>query len=132
MYNRSRFELLRQQVLQAGTGARRGRPPGRLDGITEKPRARPAARDRKLVARARRLERFLTQPFFTTEQFTGHKGKLVSLAEALDGCERILSDEFKDYPESALYMIGAIAEAKNSAAKHDPAKVKPAESAHES
>jgi F-type H+-transporting ATPase subunit beta len=68
--------------------------------------------DRRVVARARRLERFLTQPFFTTEQFTGLKGKLVSLADALDGCERILRDEFKDYPESALYMIGAIGEAK--------------------
>jgi len=68
--------------------------------------------DRKTVARARRLERFLTQPFFTTEQFTGLKGKLVPLAAALDGCERILADEFKDYPESALYMIGTIEEAK--------------------
>ena len=68
--------------------------------------------DRKVVARARRLDRFLTQPFFTTEQFTGLKGKLVSLGDALDGCERILRDEFKDYPESALYMIGPIAEAK--------------------
>jgi F-type H+-transporting ATPase subunit beta len=68
--------------------------------------------DRNVVARARRLERFLTQPFFTTEQFTGLQGKLVSLEEALDGCERILNDEFKDYPESALYMIGAVDEAK--------------------
>ncbi len=68
--------------------------------------------DRKVVARARRLERFLTQPFFTTEQFTGLTGKLVSLKDALDGCERILNDEFKDYPESALYMIGSIDEAK--------------------
>jgi len=68
--------------------------------------------DHKVVGRARRLERFLTQPFFTTEQFTGHKGKLVSLSDALDGCERILRDEFKDYPESALYMIGAIDEAR--------------------
>ncbi|MDE2430363.1 MAG: F0F1 ATP synthase subunit beta, partial [Burkholderiales bacterium] len=67
--------------------------------------------DRNIVARARRLERFLTQPFFTTEQFTGMTGKLVSLEDALDGCERILRDEFKDYPESALYMIGAIDEA---------------------
>lgn len=67
--------------------------------------------DRNIVARARRLERFLTQPFFSTEQFTGIKGKLVSLADALDGCERILNDEFKDFPESALYMIGAIDEA---------------------
>src|SRR5450432_4055278 len=68
--------------------------------------------DRKAVARARRLERFLTQPFFATEQFSGIKGKQVSLKDSLDGCERILRDEFKDYPESALYMIGAIGEAK--------------------
>jgi len=68
--------------------------------------------DRLVVGRARRLERFLTQPFFTTEQFTGLKGRLVSREDALDGCERILRDEFKDYPESALYMIGAIDEAK--------------------
>ena len=67
--------------------------------------------DRKVVARARRLERFLTQPFFTTEQFTSLTGKLVSLDDALDGCERILGDEFKDLPESALYMIGAVDEA---------------------
>jgi F-type H+-transporting ATPase subunit beta len=71
--------------------------------------------DRKVVARARRLERFLTQPFFTTEQFTGLTGKLVSLKDALDGCERILADEFKDLPESALYMIGAVDEAKAKA-----------------
>jgi len=74
--------------------------------------------DRNIVDRARRLERFLTQPFFATEQFSGIKGKLVSLKDSLDGCERILRDEFKDYPESALYMIGAIGEAK----KPDPAK----------
>ena len=71
-----------------------------------------APEDRKVVARARRLERFLTQPFFSTEQFTSLKGKLVSLENALDGCERILRDEFKDFPESALYMIGSIDEAK--------------------
>jgi F-type H+-transporting ATPase subunit beta len=71
--------------------------------------------DRQVVARARRLERFLTQPFFTTEQFTGLAGKLVSLADALDGCERILADEFKDLPESALYMIGAVDEARAKA-----------------
>ena len=65
-----------------------------------------------MVGRARRLERFLTQPFFTTEQFTGMPGRLVSLADALDGCERILHDEFKDLPESALYMIGKVDEAR--------------------
>lgn len=67
--------------------------------------------DRNIVARARRLERFLTQPFFTTEQFTGLKGKYVSLKDALEGCERILHDEFKDFSESDLYMIGTIEEA---------------------
>lgn len=67
--------------------------------------------DRNVVARARRLERFLTQPFYTTEQFTSMRGKLVSLEDTLDGCERILADEFKDLPESALYMIGAVDEA---------------------
>jgi len=92
--------------------------------------------DRNVVARARRLERFLTQPFFTTEQFTGLKGKLVNLKDALDGCERILRDEFKDVPESALYMIGTIDEAKAKAkAPADPkpqAEVEHAASTHES
>jgi F-type H+-transporting ATPase subunit beta len=77
--------------------------------------------DRGVVARARRLERFFTQPFFTTEKFTGAKGKLVSLKDALDGCERILRDEFKDFPESALYMIGTIDEAKKPDLSERPA-----------
>jgi F-type H+/Na+-transporting ATPase subunit beta len=68
--------------------------------------------DRQTVQRARRLERFLTQPFHTTEQFTGLPGRAVPLEDTLDGCERILADEFSDRPERALYMIGAIAEAK--------------------
>ncbi len=68
--------------------------------------------DRKVVSRARQLERFLTQPFFTTEQFSGIEGKMVSLDDTLDGCERILNDEFKDDPEQAFYMIGTIDELK--------------------
>jgi len=80
--------------------------------------------DRNVVGRARRLERFLTQPFFTTKQFTGLEGKLVRVEDALQGCERILRDEFKDYPESALYMIGAIDEAK-AKAKAKPGPVAP-------
>lgn len=66
--------------------------------------------DRKLVARARRLERFLTQPFFTTEQFTGLVGQLVPLDDTLDGCERILGDELSDLPENAFYMVGGISD----------------------
>lgn len=70
-----------------------------------------SSQDQRTVNRARRLERFLTQPFFTTEQFTGNQGKMVSLQRALAGCERILADEFAEYPESALYMIGDVEEA---------------------
>ncbi len=67
--------------------------------------------DQRIVYRARRLERFLTQPFFTTERFTGMEGRMVNLEDALEGCERILNDEFADYPERSLYMIGTIDEA---------------------
>ena len=74
-----------------------------------------SSEDRQVVARARRLERFLTQPFFATEKFSGIAGKTVSLKDSLDGCERILRDEFKDYPEAALYMIGSIDEAQRTA-----------------
>jgi F-type H+-transporting ATPase subunit beta len=70
--------------------------------------------DQRRVRRARRLERFLTQPFFTTERFTGLEGRMINLEETLEGCERILNDEFAGYPEKALYMIGAIHEAKKS------------------
>ena len=80
-----------------------------------------SSEDRKTVARARRLERFLTQPFFATEQFTGIPGKVVSLQDSLDGCERILADEFKDTPERSLYMIGAISEVRKSGGAPKPA-----------
>ena len=72
--------------------------------------------ERETVFRARRLERFLTQPFFTTESFTNLLGQWVSLAQTLEGCDRILADEFSDMPEKALYMIGPIQEAVRSAA----------------
>jgi len=68
--------------------------------------------DQQTVNRARRLERFLTQPFFTTEHFTGHDGKMVRIEDTIQGCERILNDEFAEYPEKSLYLIGKIDEAK--------------------
>ncbi|MBE0428849.1 MAG: F0F1 ATP synthase subunit beta [Thermoleophilia bacterium] len=68
--------------------------------------------NKRTVQRARRLDRFLTQPFFMTEQFTGYEGRFAELEQTLDGCERILSDEFAGFPESTLYMIGAIDEAR--------------------
>jgi len=67
--------------------------------------------DRRTVNRARRLERFMTQPFRVTEAFTGHEGRMVELDKALEGCERILDDAFEDMPEKVLYMIGTIDEA---------------------
>ena len=68
--------------------------------------------DRNIVFRARRLERFLTQPFFTTMQFTGLEGKIVEPEKTIEGCDKILNDEFTDYDESALYMIGSVEEIK--------------------
>ncbi|TDK48730.1 F0F1 ATP synthase subunit beta [Antarcticimicrobium luteum] len=67
--------------------------------------------DRRTVAIARRLERFLTQPFRATERFTTAKGRRVTLDDTLEGCEQILAGAFNDRPERALYMIGAIDEA---------------------
>jgi F-type H+-transporting ATPase subunit beta len=64
--------------------------------------------DRRTVHRARKLERFLTQPFFTTEQFTGQEGRLVSLEDCISACEDILQDRFKDRNERDFYMIGGL------------------------
>ncbi len=77
-------------------------------------------RDRATVFKARRLERFLTQPFACTEQFSGLPGQLVSLEETLTGCEAILSGEFDECPEQALYMIGSIEQARRRWKKATP------------
>lgn len=68
--------------------------------------------DRRTVNRARRLERYLTQPFFTTEHFTGRPGQSVPLPRVLDDCERILNDGCADWAEAELYMIGTLDEAR--------------------
>lgn len=65
-------------------------------------------RDRATVRRARRLERFLTQPFFSTAAMTGQAGALVPLEDTLASCERILADDFEGLAESAFYMIGTV------------------------
>ena len=67
--------------------------------------------DRATVNRARRLDRFLTQPFHTTESFTGQPGCLVTLDDTLFGCEQILSGACDTRPESDFYMIGALSDA---------------------
>jgi len=76
-----------------------------------------SSEDQLAVRRARRLIRFLTQPFFVTEHFTGLPGKFVTIEETLDGCEAILNGELDDVPESALYMIGGVAEARKQPEK---------------
>jgi F-type H+-transporting ATPase subunit beta len=70
-----------------------------------------STQDRQTVTRARRLDRFLTQPFMTMEHFTGRSGRMVDLDDTIDGCERILAGEFDGTAERALYMIGAVGEA---------------------
>lgn len=67
--------------------------------------------DRKTVERARKLERFLTQPFFTTTHFTGLEGKFVPIEETIRGCNLIMSGELDHLPEKAFYMVGGIDEA---------------------
>lgn len=66
--------------------------------------------DKKIVIRARRLERFLTQPFFLTEAFTGRKGRHVTLERTLYGCGKIISGELDSVDENRLFMIGDISE----------------------
>jgi F-type H+-transporting ATPase subunit beta len=67
--------------------------------------------DKLLVARARKIQRFLSQPFFVAEVFTGSPGKYVPLKETLKGFKGILSGEYDHLPEQAFYMVGGIEEA---------------------
>jgi F-type H+-transporting ATPase subunit beta len=67
--------------------------------------------DRLVVARARKIERFLSQPFFVAEVFTGSPGKYVSLAETISGFKLILSGELDELPEQSFYLVGNIDEA---------------------
>ena len=67
--------------------------------------------DKLAVARARKIERFLSQPFFVAEIFTGSPGKYVSLADAIKGFNMILSGELDDLPEQSFYLVGDIDEA---------------------
>lgn len=67
--------------------------------------------DRQTVARARKIERFLSQPFFVAEIFTGMPGKYVKLEDTIKGFQRILNGEVDDLPEQAFYLVGTIEEA---------------------
>lgn len=67
--------------------------------------------DRLVVSRARKVERFLSQPFFVAEVFTGSPGKYVSLSETIEGFKLILNGELDDLPEQAFYLVGTMEEA---------------------
>ncbi|GET38288.1 F0F1 ATP synthase subunit beta [Microseira wollei] len=73
--------------------------------------------DRLIVARARKIERFLSQPFFVAEVFTGSPGKYVKLDDTIKGFKQILSGELDELPEQAFYMVGSIDEALAKAEK---------------
>ena len=82
------------------------------------------AADRLVVKRARRLQRFLTQPFSVTEAFTGMPGRSVARADTLAGCRAILDGEADEWAESSLYMVGGLDEARQKearAARAEPA-----------
>ena len=82
--------------------------------------------DRRTVTRARRLQRFLTQPFRVTEAFTGKPGRTVPIAKTIEGCQAILDGAADKWTESSLYMVGDLDEARALEAKATP---KPAEAA---
>lgn len=73
--------------------------------------------DKLTVARARKIQRFLSQPFFVAEQFTGTPGKYVPLKETIRGFKEILAGKYDDLPESAFYMVGSIDEVVEAANK---------------
>jgi F-type H+-transporting ATPase subunit beta len=86
-----------------------------------------SAADRLAVKRARRLQRFLTQPFMVTETFTGHKGATVPLAETLKGCRAILDGAADDWAESSVYMVGTFEDARaKEEAEKEPEQKEPA------
>jgi F-type H+-transporting ATPase subunit beta len=70
-----------------------------------------SAEETLLVARARKIQRFLSQPFFVTEPYTGRPGRFVPRAETVRACRAILAGEYDHLPENALYMIGSLADA---------------------
>lgn len=85
--------------------------------------------DRLIVKRARRLQRFLTQPFMVTEAFTGTPGASVPLAETLSGCRAILDGEADEWSESSLYMIGTLEDARKKEAAANALEATDAEAA---
>ena len=75
--------------------------------------------DKLAVARARKIERFLSQPFHVAETFTGSPGIYVELADTIEGFKALVNGEVDDLPEQAFYMVGTLADARKKAAELD-------------
>ncbi|MBI4681030.1 MAG: F0F1 ATP synthase subunit beta, partial [Nitrospirae bacterium] len=73
--------------------------------------------DKIIVHRARRIQKFLSQPFFVAEAFTGMPGRYVKLEDSIKGFKKIVDGELDDLPEQAFYMVGNIEEAQEKAEK---------------
>jgi F-type H+-transporting ATPase subunit beta len=73
--------------------------------------------DKQLVGRARKIQRFLSQPFFVAEQFTGNDGQYVKLSDTIQGFREILDGKHDDKPESAFYLKGPISDVKKAKSK---------------
>ena len=71
--------------------------------------------DKIIVARARKIQKFLSQPFFVASQFTGFEGKYVKLADTIRGFQEIVDGKHDDLPEQAFWMMGTIEEAQERA-----------------
>ncbi|XPE48911.1 hypothetical protein ACNKHL_22840 [Shigella flexneri] len=97
-----------QSILQRYQELKHHRHPG-MDELSEE--------DKLVVARARKIERFLSQPFFAAEALTGSPGKYVSLKDTIRGFKGIMEGEFDHLPEQAFYMVGSIEEAVEKAKK---------------
>ena len=73
--------------------------------------------DKLIVSRARKIQRFFSQPFFVAAQFTGLEGKYVKLEETIKGFREIIAGKHDDLPEQAFYLVGTIEEARAKAQK---------------
>jgi F-type H+-transporting ATPase subunit beta len=78
--------------------------------------------DKLVVGRARKIQRFLSQPFFVAEQFTGQAGRYVPVKETIKGFREIVEGKVDDLPEQAFYMVGTIEEARQKAEQLAAAK----------
>lgn len=73
------------------------------------------AQDQTIVLRARKLERFFSQPFFVTQQFTGLEGKYIAISDTIESCKQICEGKWDDLPEEAFMYVGTVEDAAQKA-----------------